>query len=79
MTSAASRRSWVITELARKIADVVGECNGAARRMAELSTAADRYLPGPDKAPDTYADFLYRTSGLLAHEPSARARATAHR
>lgn len=69
------RFSW----LARRICAVIAECNYAQRRMAELSTAPDRYLFNPDAAPATYAEFLYRTSGLLQHEPSARARARATR
>ncbi len=65
--------------LARRICAVIAECNYAQRRMAELSTAPDRYLFNPDTAPATYTEFLYRTSGLLQHEPSARARARATR
>lgn len=61
--------------LARRICAVIAECNYAQRRMIELRTAPDRYLFDPDAAPATYAEFLYRTSGVLQHEPSARARA----
>jgi len=43
--------------------------------MAELTTAPDRYLFDPDAPPDTYAEFLFRTSGVLRHEPPARVRA----
>ena len=46
--------------------------------MMAVSTAPDRYTARPDAAPDTYAEFLFRTSGLLLHEPSARARARRH-
>jgi hypothetical protein len=60
--------------LARKVAAVIGECRYAQRRMMALRTAPDRYAARPDSAPDTYAEFLYRTSGMLLHEPSARAR-----
>ena len=42
--------------------------------MAELRLAPDRYVLGPATAPDTYAEFLYRTSGPLRHEPPARKR-----
>jgi hypothetical protein len=66
-----------IRSFARRICAVIAECNYAQRRMAELSTAPDRYLFDPDAAPATYTEFLYRTSGLLQHEPSARARARA--
>ncbi len=36
-------------------------------------------MADPDRVPDTYAEFMYRTSGLLAHEPPARARIKRHR
>lgn len=75
MRTAATRQWGVIRRLARKVADVAAECNYATSRMWVLATAPDRYLPHPDNAPDTYAEFLHRTSGALAREPSARARA----
>ena len=77
MNHTASQWSGMIRRLAEAVSGVVGECNYATRRMTELTTAADRYVIDPGKAPDTYAEFLYRTSGLLAHEPTARARARA--
>jgi hypothetical protein len=61
--------------LLRRIADVLAECRYAQNRMAVLRSAPDRYATHPDEAPDTYAEFLFRTSGVLMHEPSARARA----
>jgi len=63
-----------LRRLARRISAVVAECNYAQRRMVELATAPDRYLFNPDAPPATYEEFLYRTSGVLRHEPSARAR-----
>jgi hypothetical protein len=77
MNSADSRRTWSgrMRGLARRIAAVLAECRYAQRRMAVLRTAADKYSSQPDKAPDNYAEFLFRTSGVLLHEPSARARA----
>lgn len=58
----------------RKIAGIIAECRYAQRRMSVLRTAPDRYAREPDAAPDTYAEFLYRTSGVLMHEPTARRR-----
>ena len=58
----------------RKIAAAIEECRYAQRRMSVLRTAPDRYARRPDAAPDTYAEFLYRTSGVLMHEPPARRR-----
>jgi hypothetical protein len=54
---------------------IISECRYAQRRMIQLSYAPDRYVPQPGRVPDTYAEFLFRTSGPLAHERSARARA----
>jgi hypothetical protein len=62
-------------QLARRVAGVVREMNDAQRRMTALRTAMDRHMANPDVAPDTYDEFLVRTSGVLIHEPSARKRA----
>jgi len=53
---------------------VVDDCRYAQRRMAILRTAPDRQARCPDVAPDTYAEFLFRSSGVLLREPPARAR-----
>jgi hypothetical protein len=58
-----------------KIAAIIRECNDAQRRMAQLRSAPDRFARHPDVAPDTYAEFLFRTSAPLQREPSAAARA----
>ena len=60
--------------VASKVADAVHEMNEAQRLMLALRTAMDRYVETPGAAPDTYAEFLARTSGVLLHEPSARKR-----
>jgi hypothetical protein len=65
-----------LRRLARRMLSVIAECARAQRRMTELATAPDRYLLKPDEAPATYAEFLYRTSGVLRHEPAARRRAS---
>lgn len=54
----------------RRIAEVIGECNYAQRRMFALMTSPDRYRPDPDRAPETYPEFLFRASGGLLHEPA---------
>ena len=59
---------------AGKLADVVREMNEAQRRMMVLRTATDRHVANANTAPDTYDEFLARTSGLLLHEPPARKR-----
>ena len=63
-----------VQRVAGRLADTVHEMNEAQQRMAALRTAADRYVEHPGAAPDTYAEFLFRTSGVLLHEPSARKR-----
>ena len=64
-----------ITALARRVAGIFAECNYAQRRMTILKTAPDVYVTAGDKAPDDYAEFLFRTSGTLMREPDARHRA----
>jgi hypothetical protein len=62
--------------VARRLGAVVAECNYAQRRMTVLRTSIDRILTDPDRAPDSYREFLLRTSGVLAHEPSAARRSS---
>ena len=64
-----------ITTLARRVADIVAECNYAQRRMTILMTAPDAYLATAGQAPDDYTEFLFRTSGTLLREPDASHRA----
>jgi hypothetical protein len=63
-----------VRRVAGKLADVVHEMNEAQRLMLVPRTATDRYVENPGAAPDTYQEFLARTSGPLLHEPSARRR-----
>ena len=75
-TAGHSQRGALLVRFAREVRDIVAEYAQAQRRLAELMTAPDRYLMGPNEAPDTYEEFLFRTSGLMRHEPSARVRVT---
>lgn len=61
--------------LTRRVAGLIAECDEAQRRFTALRMAPDMYVADSDHAPDTYAEFLFRTSGWLRHEPSARDRA----
>ena len=63
-----------LRRLLSKIAAVIGEMNEAQRRMAILRSAPDRYMLHPNEAPETYHEFLARTSGPLLHEPAASQR-----
>ena len=60
-----------ITALVRRVADIIAECNYAQRRMTVLKTAPDAYFATAGKAPDDYAEFLFRTSGALLREPDS--------
>jgi hypothetical protein len=65
-------RVW---RLVQRVIAVVQEMNDAQKRMLALRMATDQYLINPSAPPDTYEEFLMRTSGLLVHEPSADKRA----
>ena len=60
-----------LRRLAGRIAAAVAEMHEAQRRMMMLRASLDRYPFQPDEPPDTYHEFLARTSGLLLHEPPA--------
>lgn len=55
----------------RTMAGVIEECNYAQRRMLQLRLNPERHVINNDQAPATFAEFLFRTSGLLIHEPAA--------
>jgi len=69
ISPASQRASWVVC-LARRVHDVVSEMNYASKRMTELMLSPG--LAESDQAPDTYAEFLFRTPATTRHEPSAR-------
>jgi len=52
------------------VAEVVRECSYAQQRMLELRIFGRE----GDEAPDTYAEFLFRSRMALWREPSARRR-----
>ena len=64
-----------ISALARRVRGFFAECNYAQRRLTILNMAPDAYVTSGNEAPDDYAEFLFRTSGLLLREPDARRRA----
>ena len=72
-------RTSALTRFGRRVADLVAECNYAQRRLQMLRTTPDAYLQDPDRAPDDYAEFLFRTSSALLHEPAAAGRAHGRR
>jgi hypothetical protein len=64
-----------IAHSARAVAAVVAECHRAQRDLAVLRLQPDRYALEGDAAPDSYAEFLFRSPDTVWHEPSARERA----
>jgi hypothetical protein len=68
-------KTYRVRRIAERVTATVREMNEAQQRMTALRMAADRYLINPDTPPDTYAEFLMRTSGPLLREPSAARRA----
>jgi hypothetical protein len=68
-------RTNALTRFGRRVVGLVAECNYAQRRMFALRTAPDAFLADRDQAPDDYAEFLFRTSSAVLHEPAAAGRA----
>jgi hypothetical protein len=68
-------RTNALARFGRRVAEIVAECNYAQRRVLALRTSPDVYLADGNRAPDDYAEFLFRTSSALLHEPAASGRA----
>lgn len=73
MNSTVRPKAGTIRRLADRVGQVVAECNEATRRITTLAGTPDRYRADPERAPDTYAEFLIRTAGLR-REPTAQQR-----
>jgi hypothetical protein len=67
-------RTNALTRFGRRVAGLVAECNYAQRRAFALRITPDAFLADRGKAPDDYAEFLFRTSSALLHEPAAAGR-----
>jgi hypothetical protein len=65
----------MLRRIARRFRETVAEANHAQHRVMVLAGAPDRWVLNPNEAPDTYQEFMFRTSGPLLHEPTARRRA----
>ena len=65
-------RNTVLTRVARRIAAIHAEISYAQQKMDAIRTNPDQYLTDVGKMPETYAEFLFRTSGVLVPEPAAR-------
>ncbi len=60
--------------LAHRVGALAAEFHESQRRVVELQTSPDRYVLRSNGTPDSYDEFLFRTSGPLMHEPSAATR-----
>jgi hypothetical protein len=79
-TDRAPAALWrAVRRAARRVADVVEECNYAQQRLYELRLDPERYAPDGDRAPATYGEFLFRSSGPPWREPTAGERAAGAR
>jgi hypothetical protein len=74
MTKPATART-ALGRLGQRVAMIIAECNYAQQRAATLRMTPEAYVDNRDKAPADYAEFLFRTSGALLHEPGAARRA----
>jgi hypothetical protein len=63
--------AYQLRRLAGRIGAAIAEMNEAQRRLIMLRTSLNRYSFQPNEPPDTYDEFLARTSGPLLHEPPA--------
>jgi hypothetical protein len=61
-----------LASLARRVQAVLSEMNNVSKRMTALRLSEG--LEQSDRAPDTYAEFLLRTSVTSLHEPPAHCR-----
>ncbi len=65
----------VLTRLFRRLAAIYAEVDYAQHRLDTIRTNADPYQIGAGTLPETYSEFLFRTSGVLLREPAADRRA----
>jgi len=74
VASTMSGATRAAARFARRADATIADMDRAQRRAALVFVACDRYLDHPGQQPQTYSEFLVRTSGPLLHEPSAAAR-----
>lgn len=64
----------MLRRIVRWVAATIDDYRYAQRRLIQLQTNPSAHVHRPGQAPDTYREFMFRTSGPLAHEPSATQR-----
>jgi hypothetical protein len=67
-----TKLKMTLQNVGSRIAAIHAEISYAQRRLDAMRTNPDLYLTDPGKMPETYAEFLFRTSGVLVPEPAAR-------
>ena len=75
---AASRLAAATGRAARRVGAAFAGLNRVKARHTEVRLGQHVYGTHPAAVPDTYEEFLFRTRGSLAHEPSLRARLDGH-
>ena len=73
-----SKAARSVRQITRELLAFLADWAYAQRKLAQLRLAPEQAV-FKARVPQTYAEFLYRTSGVLPHEPPARARATTGR
>ncbi len=69
-----TRLSTILTRLVRRVAATLADIDYAQRRLDAIRTNPDSYLTDANPDRGTTAEFLFRTSGPLLHEPPAARR-----
>ena len=75
--SASGERASRILRFARQTRRVLSEINEANKRVTAMRLGYG--MAESDRAPDTYAEFLFRSSLVTLHEPSAHRRGAGRR
>jgi hypothetical protein len=72
--AAISRITRALLRALGRFGSAVAEFQRQQDRLTAKRLSFDAYLIDPTAAPDTYAEFLARTSGPLRREPTAASR-----
>jgi hypothetical protein len=70
-----SKAARSVRQITRNLLAILTDWVYAQRKLTELRLAPEQYVFNRSAVPQTYEEFLYRTSGVLQHEPPARVRA----
>jgi hypothetical protein len=70
-SASGERASWIL-RFARQAHHVLSEINEGNKRATAMRLAYG--MAESDRAPDTYTEFLFRSSLVTLHEPSAHRR-----